>query len=226
MNVLVVAAHPDDEVLGCGGTMARLSNQGDGVVVAILGEGATSRYADRQDIDPAELEALRRCAAKAGQILGVRAVAVHDFPDNRFDTIPFLDVVKHVEGLVDLYTPELVLTHFGGDLNIDHRIAFQAVLTACRPGSTHPVREILTFEVPSSTEWSQGHLDGTFSPTVFYDIIETLDRKIEAMACYGGESRPFPHPRSPEGLIALARWRGVQAGRRAAEAFETVRLIR
>ncbi len=221
MNVLVVAAHPDDEVLGCGGTVARLADEGCRVSVAILGEGATSRGPGRED----DVDALRGQARRAGKELGVDRVMTFGLPDNAFDSLPLLDVVRIVEGVVEDIRPERIYTHFGGDLNVDHQVTHRAVLTASRPMQGCAVREILAFETPSATEWAFGRLSRPFSPTVFVDVAATLERKIEAMAVYESESRPFPHPRSPEALRMLAGSRGSAAGLAAAEAFELVRGI-
>ncbi len=226
MKVLVVAAHPDDEVLGCGGTAARLVAEGNDVHFAILGEGLTSRQADRGSTDANHLATLHRQAHAAASKLGVKDLSLHKLPDNRLDTLPLLDLVKIVEELIERVEPDILYTHHGGDLNIDHGIIHRAVLTATRPTPGQPVKEIYAFEVPSSTEWAFQRLESPFRPNVFIDVARTLDAKIAAMECYESEARNFPHPRSPEGLRAIAmRW-GSVAGCRAAEAFELVRSIR
>ena len=222
----MVAAHPDDEILGCGATAARLVQEGCEVYFAILGEGITSRHADRGGADATLLSLLHEHARAAGRKIGVKDVLLHKFPDNRLDTIPLLDVIKIVEDLVEKLKPEIVYTHHGGDLNIDHGVIHRAVLTATRPVEGQPVREIYAFEVPSSTEWAFQRLEGAFRPNVFVDVAGTIEVKIAAMACYETEVRPFPHPRSPEALRAIAtRW-GSVAGCRSAEAFELVRSVR
>jgi LmbE family N-acetylglucosaminyl deacetylase len=222
-RVLVVAAHPDDEVLGCGATIARLAGEGAEVVIAILGEGITSRYADRADADSQLLAELRKHGSQAAGVLGAAEVSFHDLPDNRFDTVPMLDVVKLVEGLVERFDPATVYTHHAGDLNIDHGVVHRAVLTATRPMRGGRVRRILAFEVPSSTDWAFNGFAPAFRPSVFVDVTATIDRKLEAMRAYETETRPFPHPRSDEALVALARHRGSTVGFEAAEAFELVR---
>lgn len=224
-GVLVVAAHPDDEVLGAGGTIARLARDRD-VHVGILGEGATSRRPRREDTPPEEVRRLAEDARAAAKVLGVVEVVLAGLPDNRLDTVPLLDLAKTVEGWVARWRPTQVLTHHGGDLNVDHVLAQRAVLAATRPLPGSPVREVLAFEVPSATDWSFGAVAGPFRPNVFVDVASTLDRKVEALACYRGEARPFPHPRSPEALRAAAvRW-GSVAGCGAAEAFELLRAVR
>lgn len=226
MNVLVVAAHPDDEVLGCGGTIARLSDEGHDVFVAILGEGVTSRFQRREEAGRGLLDALHADARQAGEILGAREVFLHDLPDNRFDTVPMLGVVKIVEQLVEQLAPEVVYTQHGGDLNVDHGVVFRATLTATRPVSGQPVRELYAYEVASSSEWSFQRFAPVFRPTAFVDVSATLERKVKAMQAYESEARAFPHPRSPEALRAAARRWGSVVGVEAAEAFEAVRVIR
>jgi LmbE family N-acetylglucosaminyl deacetylase len=226
MRVLVVAAHPDDEVLGCGGTIARLAGSGHDVFILILGEGSTSRSQQREQADLSLVETLHQNSFEAAKVLGAKEVFMRSLPDNRFDTVPLLDIVKLVEELVTELTPEVIYTHHGGDLNIDHALTHRAVLTATRPVAGQPVREIYAFEVPSSTEWAFQRLEPIFRPNVFEDISETLDLKIKALSFYESETRPFPHPRSPEALRAIAQRWGSVVGHEAVEAFELVRAIR
>jgi len=226
MDALIVAAHPDDEVLGCGGTVAGMVREGSSVYIAILGEGITSRYDERERADRGLVDALHARSRQAAGILGAAELFTHNLPDNRFDTVPLLDIVKIVEGLIESLKPEVIYTHHGGDLNIDHAIVHRAVLTASRPLADCPVKRLYAFEVPSSTEWSFGQLQPVFRPNVFTDISATLETKIEAMGLYEDEARPFPHPRSPEALRAIARKWGSTAGMEAAEAFELIREVR
>ena len=224
-RILIVAAHPDDEVLGCGGTIARHTLHGDEVYCLILGEGIRARYR-RQAEAKKELKQLKLDAQKAAGILGIKRISFRDFHDNRFDTIPLLDIVRAVEEGKEEVRPEVVYTHHEGDLNIDHQITLRAVLTACRPLAGETVKEIYSFEVPSSTGWSSPEAQSYFMPNVFVDIAETFDKKIEALKAYKSEIREYPHPRSPEALRAIAmRW-GSTVGREAAEAFELIRAIR
>jgi LmbE family N-acetylglucosaminyl deacetylase len=226
VNVLVIAAHPDDEILGCGGTAARLVTEGHEVHFAILGEGITGRHSNRADADASRLAALHQQAHAAAAKVGVKNLTLHNLPDNRLDTVPLLDVVKIVEDLVEKFRPETIYTHHGGDLNVDHGIIHRAVLTATRPTAGHPVHDISAFEVPSSTEWAFQRIEPSFRPNVFVEITQTIDTKIAAMECYETERRKFPHPRSPEALRAIAtRW-GSVVGCAAAEAFELVRSVR
>ncbi|MAE81187.1 MAG: GlcNAc-PI de-N-acetylase [Flammeovirgaceae bacterium] len=225
MNILVVAAHPDDEVLGCGGTMARLSSEGHNVHILILGEGVTSRHADPSDADQKELDALHKQAEEVGASLGAKEVSLAKLPDNRFDTVPLLDIIKIIEEHVARIKPEVVYVQHEGDLNIDHQCTFRAVLTATRPMEGSPVKQVLSYRVASSTEWAFGQFEPSFQPTVFSDISGTLDKKIAAMEVYEGEARPFPHPRSAKALRAEAEYFGSIAGLSAAEAFILIRQI-
>jgi len=224
-SVLVVAAHPDDEILGCGGTMTRLAREGHEVRIAILAEGISSRYAHREDADQQQLQHLHARAQQAANKVGAKELVLCKLPDNRLDTVPLLDVVKTVEDLVARFRPEIIYTHHPGDLNVDHGVIHRAVLTATRPMTGQSVRDVYAFEVPSSTEWAFQRLEPLFRPNVFVDIADSLETKIAALACYDTETRKFPHPRSPEALRAIAtRW-GSVVGLQAVEAFELIRSV-
>jgi LmbE family N-acetylglucosaminyl deacetylase len=224
--VLVVAAHPDDEILGCGGTMTRLAREGHDVRIAILAEGMSSRYPQREQADAQRMKNLHAHAQQAADKIGAKELILCKLPDNRLDTVPLLEVVKTVEDLVARLNPEIIYTHHPGDLNVDHGVVHRAVLTATRPMSGQCVREVYAFEVPSSTEWAFQRLEPSFRPNVFVDITDSLETKIAALACYDTETRAFPHPRSAEALRAIAtRW-GSVAGLQAAEAFELIRSVR
>jgi LmbE family N-acetylglucosaminyl deacetylase len=227
VTILVIAAHPDDEVLGCGGTMARYAAEGHDVHIAILGEGISSRHDRRDDAPSPELRKLEANARAAATTVGARSVSFSGLPDNRFDEVALLDVVKQIEERVGTFRPDAIYTHHPGDLNIDHGITFRAVLTATRPGATAvDVSDLYAFEVPSSTEWAFQRIGPVFRPSVFVDIVDGLEKKIAAMACYDSERREAPHPRSPEVLRATAaRW-GSVAGMSCAEPFELIRSVR
>lgn len=225
-KILIIVAHPDDEVLGCGGTIVRLTKQGNTVYTAFLGEGITSRYEQREDVDKKLIEELYACSRKAADVLGIEGTFTYNLPDNRFDTIPLVDIVKIIEKLIEKIKPSVVYTHHNGDLNIDHQIVHRAVLTATRPIENQPVREIYAFCVSSSTEWAFGNTFSTFHPNVFVNISETLESKIEAFSCYESEIRSFPHPRSQRAITAHARYWGSVVGCNAAEPFELVRLVK
>lgn len=219
-SVLVVAAHPDDEVLGCGGTIARHAEEGDEVHVLIVAEGATSRY--KQDNDQTfddELSLLSNAAHVAGQILGAKSVELLSLPDNRLDSLDRLCLIKKIEEYVNYFKPGVVYVHHSGDVNIDHRRLHEAVVTACRPVPNQSVRRLLSFEVASSTEWQPPSSAITFQPTYFVDISRQWLKKKDALNAYADEMRPWPHARSVEALEHLSRWRGAQIGVEAAEAF-------
>jgi LmbE family N-acetylglucosaminyl deacetylase len=222
-TILVIAAHPDDEVLGCGGTIARCTQQEDEVYCLILGEGITSRYHQRGEAIEEELKQLKSEAKRAANILGIKKVFFRDLPDNRFDTMPLLEIVKAIEEVKGGVKPDIVYTHHQGDLNIDHQITFKATITACRPMKGETVKEIYCFEVPSSTEWNFDDAQNYFMPNVFIDITETFAKKVEALQAYSTESREYPHPRSPKALEIIARRWGVTVGRELVEAFRLVR---
>lgn len=226
MRVLVIASHPDDEILGCGGTMARLAAEGHDISVAILGEGWTSRSAKREDADPGMPKRLSTASEHAAALLGARCVHHGGLPDNRFDTVPLLDVVKMIEQVIADVRPESVYTQHGGDLNIDHVVTYRATLTASRPMDGGSIRSVYAYEVASSSEWAFQQFSPVFRPNLFVDISGTLERKLQALEYYESETRAFPHPRSAEALRANAlRW-GSVVGVGAAEAFQLVREIR
>ncbi len=221
-KILIIAAHPDDEVLGCGGTISRLAQEGHEVYIAILGEGITSRYEKRQQADSSLVNELHGRCREVSAMLNAKDLFLYDLPDNRFDTVPLLDVVKIVETLINRLHPQVIYTHHPGDLNIDHAIAFRAVITAARPLPGCDTKEIYAFEAPSATEWSFQRIGPAFRPNVFMDISATIDVKLRAMEIYESELRPFPHPRAPEALRANAQRWGTVSGWMAAEAFELI----
>lgn len=219
--VAAIFAHPDDEILACGGAMALHADRGDQVRILLLATGATSRGGEQT----AYIAELQRQAEAAAAIIGATAVTFADFPDNRMDSVALLDVVKAVESFLADHRADVIYTHHSGDMNIDHAVVQRAVMTACRPLPGVREHEILAGEVNSSTEWAPASL-GAFAADTFVDISNALERKVKALACYKGELRDWPHPRSEEGLRALARWRGTQSGLGAAEAFVTLRRLR
>jgi len=219
-TVLVIAAHPDDEVLGCGGTMAKHAMSGDVVYSVILAEGMTSRDPSRDRVKHADaLTRLGEAARKANEILGVAALELIDFPDNRMDSVDRLDITKKVEACIEKYKPDIVYTHHVGDVNIDHRCIHDAVVTACRPLPGKHVTTVLFFEVASSTEWQPPGSAPSFAPNWFVDVSETLETKLKALEAYEIEMREWPHPRSLRAVSHLAHWRGATIGVEAAEAF-------
>ncbi len=222
-KALIIAAHPDDEALGCGGTAARLVKERHEVYTVILGEGITSRDDTRQrGKRDAEIARLKQQIHEANQVLGVKEVFIYDFPDNRFDTVPLLDIVKVIEKVKEKVSPHILFTHFENDLNIDHQIVYRAVMTASRPLPGETVKEIYSFEVLSSTEWC---FPLTFSPDCFFDITQTIDIKTAALEKYRDELKEYPHSRSIKGMRLNAEQWGMKTGVSYAEAFKVVRLV-
>lgn len=216
--VAIIAAHPDDEVLGCGGTIARLAAEGRPVHILLLADGESSRPSSAS-ASGHHIAARHAAAQEAGRILGCASVQTLAFPDNRMDHADLLDIIRPIENFLAGIRPGLVMTHHAGDVNIDHRIVHDAVIAACRPQPGHFVRELLFFEVPSSTEWRPPGSAQDFAPNWFVNIDPFLQIKLQALEAYRSELRDFPHPRSLTAVEALARWRGACAGFAAAEAF-------
>ncbi len=225
-TALVVAAHPDDEILGCGGAISRMTSEGWTVHHLILAEGATSRSRTRsRDGFANELGMLERAAREAGRIVGAASVELADFPDNRMDRVDLLDVVKRIEESILAFKPVRVFTHHCSDVNVDHSVVHRAVAAATRPLPGTTVKQLLFFEVPSSTEWRPSGSGTPFVPNLFIDISSQLPTKIAALEAYETEMRPPPHPRSLASVSQLAAWRGAMVGVDAAEAFHIGRWI-
>lgn len=222
-KILVVAAHSDDEVLGCGGTIAKHVGQGDDVAILYMTDGVGSRNSSQHE----KVERAEACR-RALQILGPSTFRNFDFPDNAMDRVPLIDVVRELESFCREWgIPDRVYTHHAGDLNIDHRLTHQATLTCFRPQplSAGKPRDILSFEVPSSTGWAGSGPDAVFQPNLYIDITAELDTKTKALRAYQTEMREWPHPRSIEAVVHLARYRGSSVGLAAAEAFLIERMI-
>lgn len=223
-KILIVAAHPDDEVLGCFGTVARLIKEGYEAYTLILGEGKTSRDEQRiVDNRKDEIEVLNNEIEKANDIIGIKKVFVESFPDNRFDRVSLLDIVKVISKVKEEVQPDIIFTHYEHDLNIDHQLTYKAVITATRPMEDECVKEIYSFEILSSTEWNYPL---SFSPDTYFDISDTLDLKIKAMKKYTSELCEYPHPRSIEGIELNAKYQGMRIGKKVAEAFKSIRIIK
>jgi N-acetylglucosamine malate deacetylase 1 len=218
-NVLVVAAHPDDEVLGCGGVMGRHAAEGDQVSVLVVTRGAPDLYPE------AWIERLLLELRAAGELLGVAGIHFLDFPAPKLDVVAGYALADGIAQVIRTVQPEMMYIPHRGDIHGDHQAVYQAALVAARPINDCPVRTILSYETLSETEWAAPTGDQAFIPTVFVDIGEHLERKLEAMACYQTQLRPAPHSRSLRTIEALARLRGATVGLAAAEAFQLVRQI-
>ena len=227
-RILVVVAHPDDELLGLGATMHKLIHElGCNVRAVILGEGITSRSDVRdtkkwQDV----LNTHRQNIASAQKAIGYESVGIYNFPDNRFDSVDLLDLIKVIEKEKKEHNAEIIFTHHGGDVNIDHQRTFEAVITATRPMENEMVNTVITFETPSGTEWRASTDPKHFIPNLFIEVNDNdIEVKIQGMECYEFEKRKYPHPRSPEALKIVAQRWGIMVGKQFAEAFNIVRYI-
>jgi LmbE family N-acetylglucosaminyl deacetylase len=218
MNILVVAAHPDDEAFGCGGTLAKHIDQGDSVSILTLTDGVSSRD-ETEKID----QAIRNESfIKSCDCLGIKKFRSYSYPDNKMDSVPILDITKTIENYIKEVQPDLVYTHFYNDLNIDHRVTSNAVLTACRPQPGFSVKEIRMFEVVSSSDWNSGD---KFNPNLLVDIKDYYSKKLASLRCYESELRPWPHQRSYEAIESIAKVRGSLVGFEMAEAFMVYRRL-
>ena len=224
-KVLIIAAHPDDDVLGCGGYMAKYSQQKN-IKVVFVAEGTTCRYSTQEAGGDAAKEALRvrtKSSTDSLELLGVRAVEFYNLPCGRLDQEPILEINQIIENEINEFQPELILTHSENDVNNDHRIVYRSVQMATRPGSFCGVDQIMSFEVLSSTEWNY---EEPFKPNHFELLTEEwVEKKWKALECYESEIREFPHPRSRLGVETLARYRGMQSGIQYAEAYNIIRKI-
>ncbi len=213
-KVLVIAAHPDDELLGCGGTLALHVEKGDSVTVVIMCEGESLRYKDGEVDQTGDI-------AKAAAIMGIRDVRALGFPDQRLDTLSLVELITPLEAVVREIQPSIVYCQYGGDINRDHYLLFEATLVATRPVESC-IQAVYAFDTASSTDWAYPR---TFIPDTWVDISTSLERKLAALACYRSEMRDFPHPRSIESLRNRASHHGSHVCVRAAEPFMTVRRV-
>lgn len=219
-RILVVAAHPDDEVLGCGGTIAKHISKKDKVFVIFMANGVGSRNL----VSKKDLKDRMTSSKLAKNILGITSCYHLNFPDNKMDSIPLLKIVQKLELMIKKINPEIIYTHHAGDLNIDHKITNAAVMTACRPLPNSSIKQIYGFEILSSTEWATP-LESSFKPTFFNDFSKFKKKKIEAIKAYNSEMRNEPHSRSIKHVEILAQHRGYSIGVELAEAFEVYRII-
>ena len=218
-RVVVIGAHPDDELLGAGGTLARHVLSGDEVHAIVVADGARSRY-------PAELAAtLEKQAHRAAEVIGFTSLQLLSLPDQRLDTLPLIELTQRLEGVLDEINPSIVYTHFPEDVNADHGLVARCAWTACRPYRRPQVRKFAVFETPSSTEWAWPMPGTELRPNLFVDVTDTLTTKIAAMDCYETELRDYPHPRSGRALRERAAYWGSHIGRPAAEPFAVLREV-
>lgn len=219
-HILAIVAHPDDEVLGAGATLARHAMEGDTVTIAFMADGEASR-GSKDGI------AMRKEAAKASaKIIGAQECRFFSFPDNAMDSVPLLEISQKIESVIADAKPDTIYTHNPEDLNIDHQLTARAVMTAARPVWPFSIGTILAFETLSSTEWSAPVFGNAFAPDYYVECEVSWNKKLDAMECYKNEMRPFPHPRSKEAIDGLGIYRGIQAGFKKAEAFKVLRISR
>ena len=216
-NILVVSAHPDDEVLGLGGTLKHHTVIGDSVSILIIASIGSTRY------DKKTIQLIKNSALKSANHLGIDDVRFSDLNDQMLDSLPLITITKQIEKVINDVKPHIIYTHHFGDINRDHQIVHDATLTAARPYSTPFVEKIISYETPSSTEWSNTSIEKCFTPNMFTDISIFLEDKLKAVSEYSTELQPYPHPRSLEALENRAKYWGSIIGVRAAEPFVLVR---
>lgn len=219
-NILVIAAHPDDEILGCGGTIDKFRKLNFNLYTLILGAGIDSRGI-KKDNELKKKKLLEQCI-KANKYLGVKEIYFENLKDNNFDNYDLLKIIKIIEKYINIIKPFIIFTHSNSDLNIDHRITFQSTLTACRPQKNSFVRKLYSYEVPSSTEWSFGKISQNFQPNYFVNIEKNIKNKIKSLKFYKSELREFPHPRSIKNIQNISSVRGSSVGLKNAESFECI----
>lgn len=222
MKVLCVAAHPDDEVLGVGGTLAKHAAEGDHVETMLLSDGEMARHETETQAARERREERRQEARTAADVLGAQSVEIHDYWGNQLDDVALINVVRDIESKLDSFQPDVIYTHHYGDLNIDHQLVSRAVRTAARPTRDSTVDRIFAFETPSATEWAMPTADTAFQPTVFVDIGDQLERKMDALDVYESEMGERPYARNQSSLRDNARLWGDKSGLGAAEPFELI----
>jgi len=236
MKILVIAAHPDDEVLGMGATIKKFTKAGEKVKIVIMATGIAARRStdfknktnyeinkNEQKIIEKQIKQIRIQSIKAAKVLGVKDIEFLDFPDNEMDIVSNLQITKSIESIIQKFKPDKIFTHSNSDINIDHRLIYEATITATRPNSRYSVDEVYSFEIPSSTEW---FFPTSFQPNTFVDVSKELSSKMKAMNMYKSELEKFPHPRSLESLEHISKRWGSVSGFFAAEAFYLVRQLK
>ena len=235
MKILVIVAHPDDEVLGMGGTIKKLTKSNHEIKIVIMATGISARRStdfknssqynvnkNKKDIMNKQIKTLKIHATKAAKLLGVSNIEFLNYPDNEMDKISNLELTKSIEGIIKKFKPETIYTHTPFDVNVDHVSCYNAVLTATRPKKNTIVKKVMSFEVPSSSEWN---FTSIFTPNTFVDISHELKHKIKALECYKTELQKYPHPRSKEAIINLSKVRGSQVFMNYAEAFKVEKIL-
>ncbi|MBI2309897.1 PIG-L family deacetylase [Candidatus Collierbacteria bacterium] len=221
-TTLIVAAHPDDEILGMGGTLLKLAQSGQNnlhLLFLSFGEASRGKKETNEDLR-------KQQAIAVSKKIGARLHLEENFPDNAFDSVPLLKIIQKVEYYLNIIKPTIIYTHHGQDLNVDHRLTFQAVFTAVRPSRYPYLKKLYTFEILSSTEWQVKTSSTVFLPNTYVDIERYLEPKIELLKEYQRELSPYPFPRSVQGVKALAQYRGMESGLKYAEAFQLIREVR
>ena len=221
MNVLVVAAHPDDELLGCGGSLIKLSRKKCKIFALFFTDGVSSRERNNNK----EAISRKKDSLKSLKIVGVQNTKFLSYPDNALDKVPLIKITREIENVIKKFKPDTIFTHSNVDLNIDHEIISRAVVTATRPKPNFCVKNILLFETLSSTEWNFNLKKKSFNPNFFIDITKTIDTKVKAARAYKSEINSWPHPRSIKGIKNLAKYRGQSVGLKYAEAFYLLRQV-
>jgi LmbE family N-acetylglucosaminyl deacetylase len=220
-TILIIAAHPDDDAFGCGGTIAKLSKNKNDIYAIYFTDGVSARL-NQKDLKKNIIQ--RRINTNAAaKILGIKNYSYCLYPDNKLDSIPLLEIVQRVEKEIKNIKPDIIFTHFSNDLNIDHRIINKAVITATRPKPKNKIKKIFLFETLSSTEWNFSEKNRSFNPNYFIDISKTIDKKIMSIKSYKKEICKWPHPRSVKGVKVLAMFRGQSVGLKLAEGFQLLR---
>ena len=217
-NVMVIAAHPDDEVLGVGGTIPLMKQVGARVTVVIVTDGSSTQYPNQDEVARRKKEHLRQ----ANEVLGTDEVIELDLPDMRLDTLEHWELNQALENVLSQKSYDTVFVHHPGDVNMDHQAIFQSLLVAVRPLPGSTVKNVLTYEVNSSTEWGARSRERVFLPNLYVDIAGTIKQKLESLDRYADELRPYPHPRSSLATESRARTRGNEVGYEYAEAFSLV----
>ena len=213
---LIIAAHPDDEVLGCGGFIANRSSKEECYVLILTG-GADGRYEDSMS------NTLRQNSLDANRVLGTKDVYFEDLPNQKLETIPIIEVTQTIEKYIKKLNPARIFTQHGGDINRDHRVVYEATMTATRPVPGQVVQEVYTYNTPSSTEWNSYTNENFFIPSVYEDISTVIDKKLKAMSIYKSECKLYPHPRSLKALKVYANYWGITVGSEYVEPFNLMR---